>query len=52
MDFTAENAEVAEKRENQMSAIILDTAICGPYNTGTGVAGENLSGACLTYELN
>jgi len=51
MDFTAENAEVAEKRENQMSAIILDTAIAVYTTLGPGLL-ESAYQACLTYELN
>jgi len=51
MDFTAENAEVAEKRENQMSAIILDTAIAVYTTLGPGLL-EKTYQACLTYELN
>ena len=51
MDFTAENAEVAEKRENQMSAIILDTAIAVHTTLGPGLL-EKTYQVCLTYELN
>ncbi len=50
MDFTAENAEVAEKRENQISAIILD-AIAVHTALGPGLL-ESAYQACLTYELN
>jgi GxxExxY protein len=51
MDFTAENAEVAEKRENQISAIILDAAIAVHTAVGPGLL-ESAYQACLTYELN
>jgi GxxExxY protein len=51
MDFTAENAEVAEKRENQISGIILDAAIAVHTAVGPGLL-ESAYQACLTYELN
>lgn len=51
MNFTAENAEVAEKRENQISAIILDAAIAVHTVVGPGLL-ESAYHACLTYELN
>ena len=51
MDFTAENSEVAEKRENQISAIILDAAIAVHTALGPGLL-ESAYQACLTYELN
>ena len=51
MDFTAENSEVAEKRENQISAIILDAAIAVHTALGPGLL-ESTYQACLTYELN
>ena len=50
MDFTAENSEVAEKRENQISAIILDAAIAVHTALGPGLL-ESAYQACLTYEL-
>jgi len=37
MDFTAENAEVAEKRENQISAVVLDSAIAVHTALGPGL---------------
>jgi len=51
VDFTAENSEVAEKRENRISAIILDTAIAVHTALGPGLL-ESAYQACLTYELN
>ena len=51
MNFTAENAEVAEKRENQISAIILDAAIAVHTALGPGLL-ESAYQACLAYELN
>jgi len=51
VDFTAENSEVAEKRENQISAIILDAAIAVHTALGPGLL-ESAYQACLTYELN
>ena len=50
MDFTAESAEVAEKRENQISAIILDAAIAVHTALGPGLL-ESAYQACLAYEL-
>ena len=50
MNFTAENAEVAEKRENQISAIILDAAIAVHTALGPGLL-ESSYLACLVYEL-
>ena len=50
MDFTAENAEVAEKRENQISGIILDAAIAVHTALGSGLL-ESSYQACLAYEL-
>ena len=50
MDFTAENAEVAEKRENQISGIILDSAIAVHTALGPGLL-ESAYQACLAYEL-
>jgi len=50
VDFTAENSEVAEKRENQISAIILDAAIAVHTALGPGLL-ESAYQACLTYEL-
>jgi GxxExxY protein len=51
VDFTAENAEIAEKRENQISAIILDAAMAVHTALGPGLL-ESAYQACLTYELN
>jgi GxxExxY protein len=51
LDYTAENAEVAEKRENQISAIILDAAIAVHTALGPGLL-ESAYQACLAYELN
>ena len=48
MNFTA---EVAEKRENQISAIILDAAIAVHTALGPGLL-ESAYQACLGYELN
>jgi len=50
MDFTAENAEGAEKRENQISAIVLDAAIAVHSALGPGLL-ESAYQACLAYEL-
>jgi len=50
MDFTAENAEVAEKKENQISGIILDAAIAVHTALGPGLL-ESAYQACLAYEL-
>lgn len=50
MDFTAENAEVAERRENQISAIVLDAAIAVHTALGPGLL-ESAYQACLAYEL-
>lgn len=50
MDFTAENAEVAEKRENQISGIILDAAIAVHTALGPGLL-ESAYEACLCHEL-
>jgi GxxExxY protein len=50
MNFTAENAEVAEKRENQISAIILDAAFAVHTALGPGLM-ESAYQACLGYEL-
>ena len=48
--FTAENAEGAEKRENQISGIILDAAIAVHTALGPGLL-ESAYKACLSYEL-
>ncbi|HZE25705.1 MAG TPA: GxxExxY protein [Blattabacteriaceae bacterium] len=50
-DYTAENAEVAEKRENRISAIVLDAAIAVHTALGPGLL-ESAYQACLAYELN
>lgn len=50
MDFTAENAEVAERRENQISAIVLDAAIAVHTALGPGLL-ESAYQACFAYEL-
>jgi GxxExxY protein len=50
MDSTAEGAEVAEKRENQISGIILDAAIAVHTALGPGLL-ESAYQACLCYEL-
>ena len=50
MKFTAENAEGAEKRENQISAIVLDAAIAVHSALGPGLL-ESAYQACLEYEL-
>jgi GxxExxY protein len=50
MDFTAENAEVAERKENQISGIILDAAIAVHTALGPGLL-ESAYQACLAYEL-
>ena len=50
MDFTAESAEVAEKRENQISGIVLDAAIAVHTGLGPGLL-ESAYEACLCYEL-
>jgi GxxExxY protein len=49
--FTAENAEDAEKKENQISGIILDAAIAVHTALGPGLL-ESAYQACLAYELN
>ena len=49
-DFTAENAEGAEKKENQISAVILDSAIAVHTALGPGLL-ESAYEACLAYEL-
>ena len=48
--FTAGNAEGAEKRENQISGIILDAAIAVHTALGPGLL-ESAYQACLAYEL-
>ena len=48
--FTAENAEGAEKRENQISGIILDAAIAVHTALGPGLL-ESAYQACLAYEF-
>ena len=48
--FTAENAEGAEKRENQISGVILDAAIAVHMALGPGLL-ESAYQACLAYEL-
>ena len=48
--FTAESAEVAEKRENQISGIVLDAAIAVHTGLGPGLL-ESAYEACLCYEL-
>ncbi|HKD82552.1 MAG TPA: GxxExxY protein [Candidatus Angelobacter sp.] len=50
MDITAENAESAEKRENQISGIVLDAAIAVHTALGPGLL-ESAYQACLAYEL-
>ncbi len=50
MNFTAENAEGAEKRENQISGIVLDAAIAVHTALGPGLL-ESAYQACLCYEL-
>ena len=50
MDFTAENAEDAKKRENQISGIVLDAAIAVHTALGPGLL-ESAYQACLAYEL-
>jgi hypothetical protein len=42
--FTAENAEGAEKKENQISGVILDAAICRAHCVRPRIAGERLPG--------
>ncbi len=51
MNFTAEKAEIAEKRENQISAIVLDAAMAVHTALGPGLL-ESAYQACLAYELN
>lgn len=48
--FIAENAEGAEKKENQISGIILDAAIAVHTALGPGLL-ESAYQACLAYEL-
>jgi len=48
MDFTAENAGGAEKKENQISGIILDAAIAVHTALGPGLL-ESAYQACLAY---
>lgn len=48
--FTAENAEGAEKKENQISGIIPDAAIAVHTALGPGLL-ESAYQACLAYEL-
>jgi GxxExxY protein len=48
--FTAEGAEKAEKRENQISGIVLDAAIAVHTALGPGLL-ESAYQACLAYEL-
>ena len=50
MSFTAENVEDAEKRENQISGIVLDAAIAVHTALGPGLL-ESAYQACLCYEL-
>src|SRR6266849_888282 len=50
MNFTAENAKDAEKRENQISGIVLDAAIAVHTALGPGLL-ESAYQACLCYEL-
>lgn len=50
MDITAENAESAEKRENQISGIVLDAAIAVHTALGPGLL-KSAYQACLAYEL-
>jgi len=50
VEFTAGNAEVTEKRENQISAIILDAAIAVHTSLSPGLL-ESAYQACLTFEL-
>jgi GxxExxY protein len=50
MNFTAENAEVAEKPENQVSGTILDAAIAVHTALGPGLL-ESAYEACLAFEL-
>ena len=48
--LTAEGAENAEKRENQISGIVLDAAIAVHSALGPGLLGSAYQ-ACLAYEL-
>ncbi len=48
--FTAENAEGAEKKENQISGVILDAAICRAHCVRPGLL-ESAYQVCLAYEL-
>jgi GxxExxY protein len=48
--FTAEGAESAEKKENQISGIVLDAAIAVHTALGPGLL-ERAYQACLAYEL-
>ena len=50
MHITAENAEGAEKRENQISGIVLDAAMAVHTALGPGLL-ESAYQACLAYEL-
>jgi GxxExxY protein len=50
MQFTAESAESAEKRENQISGIVLDAAIAVHTALGPGLL-ESAYQTCLAYEL-
>ncbi len=50
MNFTAENAKDAEKRENQISGIVLDAAIAVHTALGPELL-ESAYQACLCYEL-
>ncbi|HEY7403963.1 MAG TPA: GxxExxY protein [Candidatus Angelobacter sp.] len=50
MDITAENAEDAKKRENQISGVVLDAAIAVHNALGPGLL-ESAYQACLAYEL-
>ncbi len=50
MNFTAENAKGAEKQENRISGIILDSSIAVHTALGPGLL-ESAYQACLTYEL-
>lgn len=46
--FTAENAEVAEKRENQISAIVLDAAMPSTLLWGLGCWRARIKHVLLT----
>lgn len=50
MSFTAEGAEGAEKKENQISGIVLDAAIAVHTALGPGLL-ESAYEACLLFEL-